>query len=564
MHDEQQQWSIAQNLPADILCELYEISAGLEPFEAYMSSSNHAAPGTLSNGRFIKRDSRPGYIGWLRLMHICHSWRTAGIELCAKLWAGINILAVPYDALDTVLTRAGDLPLLATTGAWQSEREDVRDIGLVIQHIHRLKELNVFSAESRWIEGIWGVLIRHKDRGTVFERLETLRCQPVYYHDRPRRRYLEHLILNVPNLRRLAIADPYIPFSAPILTHLWLNCLEWANQYPGASEHGDYYEYHDALGTLVRNLRNTALLEDFELMLPVRRSSIMHDTDLSIPPTLPRLRRLRLAGHIPHCVDFLKFIGLSPSPQMSVRLDTSFQPDIDDESLYTHLFESILPGLQHNESGAFIIQPTHEPPAVGHGNAPGPHIGFGLVRDLTQPDAIGDIRVSVSPYGNPFIYAPPWQRRVVASAFFDTIKITSRVLDISRCDLWQELAPAFPDGVLDSVYSVTTDLVHCGFLRYAVCTRDPPLLPALREVVLVGVVEHPSVEQWQTGWASLNEVFRLKRPEKSIVLRRIKGAGEASGAVETHREVDREGIRRARELAFEVVDDYNANNADVN
>ncbi|VDC07180.1 unnamed protein product, partial [Peniophora sp. CBMAI 1063] len=555
MADERLPRGMAQRLPTDILCELFEVSANLEPFLAHRSAFNYAADMAIESDNLYPDDfhTQPGDLGWIRLTHVCNLWRTVGVELCPRLWADLNILAIPYDTLDLILSRAGDLPLRASAGIWQSERYFERDLSLVKKFMPRLRELDI-SYPDRWLYQLRGFLFTLEGQTRqipILERLEKLVCWPhAYYLEAPP----QDCALNAPNLRHCTMSDPYMPISAPRLTHFWMNYTYWEGlpRHPASLNS----KSQDGLDTLLRNLRSMPKLEVLELRLPLTRSRITSGTDLSAPLLLPHLRRLRLAGNITNCAELLPIISSSSESRVSVQLDTSIQPHAGDSRLYSSLFQSILPRVWDSKHGALVLQPTQELPTRAPGNMPGPHIGFGLIRREDTVDSPGDIRVSVTPYNNLAAMPVSWQRREVAAAFFNTIKTAYNVLDISRCDLWQELAPAIPDGVLDSVHTLKTDLVHCGFLRYAVCTRDRPLLPALRQVILVEGLDHPSEEQWKTGWDSLNGALRqYRRGGKPLTVRRAKRSGNSFSALDKYGEVDREGLRRARELALNVLEE---------
>ncbi|VDC02099.1 unnamed protein product [Peniophora sp. CBMAI 1063] len=122
----------AATLPDDILCELFEHVAAIDP--AGWNKNNDKGRGKT-------------VLGWIVVTHVCHRWRSTCLGM-SYLWAHIASSFHDPSIADVILSRAGDAPLTIGVGDPSYEEDPIR---LPISWgVRRLDRAHTFICNALW------------------------------------------------------------------------------------------------------------------------------------------------------------------------------------------------------------------------------------------------------------------------------------------------------------------------------------------------------------------------------------------------------------------------------
>ncbi|KZV64216.1 hypothetical protein PENSPDRAFT_175356 [Peniophora sp. CONT] len=214
-----QSYSNKPSLPDDIINELFDIAADLDPAGQPESASNRRK------------------LGWINLTHVCRRWREVGLDR-STLWA--NVVTTFPRALDVMLARAKSVPLtldiydIAFMRGLLLSPTYLASILFLVSRARHIKDEDHWDSGCRPVNAVTNSRRHRKDPSTVNRRnwAHILRGQTLptleylelidgsWYNDR--RPIVVETPFTAPNLHTCKLGR-FIPFRAPSLSSLWLN-----------------------------------------------------------------------------------------------------------------------------------------------------------------------------------------------------------------------------------------------------------------------------------------------------------------------------------------------------
>ncbi|VDC06358.1 unnamed protein product [Peniophora sp. CBMAI 1063] len=272
--------STISRLPEDVMREIFYAVASLEP-----------TPGTLLFDGVACESARTSGLQWMRLTHVCRSWRTIILRM-ADLWGRVAF-TLPYDtALPTLLDRARDADLDIVSKLHQQDMEMIQHEA---DHLPSARSLLIASRpDRRLLEYLTqnamprlrylGLRVDLNDKLTVGAPLLSERMVEDIVVDAPR---LATLSLDLWRFRvhpepPIAMPGPSLRFTTDCLRALMVRV-------------SDYTISHvHTLEWIVALLRTSPRLESFALSLSGQRAELDWDAVLKEPAQLSQLRRFTL------------------------------------------------------------------------------------------------------------------------------------------------------------------------------------------------------------------------------------------------------------------------------
>ncbi|VDB94310.1 unnamed protein product [Peniophora sp. CBMAI 1063] len=250
------------SLKNDTLFELFALVAATDPPHALPWGD----PGPLKY-----------HIGWVRLSHVCRLWRKLLVDEMPSLWARIAC-RLPR-ALDTVLSRAQDQPLILTTDiTWGSSlrlppKHDLHDrlYELCITHITRAGNLDAQNVSMDWVGPLSGKYL------PLLKKIDAYHLRP--WGDQTPTASL--FPLDAPNLKSVRLRDIAVTFTSQSIRELTLNGREIFSH--------EQWSLIDVLGSL----RTSLEFLELEMRPP---KAINWRAQATAPFTLERLKHIHLYG----------------------------------------------------------------------------------------------------------------------------------------------------------------------------------------------------------------------------------------------------------------------------
>ncbi|KAJ8515590.1 hypothetical protein ONZ45_g7009 [Pleurotus djamor] len=160
---------------------------------------------------------------WLVIVRVCHAWRVLALN-CPELWTCISIFTGPSasEFMSAMLVRSKRLPIRVKLSTFPYM--DCKDLRVLMEHAHRIKELDAFVSP----QGLSELL----GSASILSSLDVLRVKLFPYYS-PLRFSLptpQDWSLQIPTLRVLHLCSPFQPFSvlptSPALTSLTLDRVD--------------------------------------------------------------------------------------------------------------------------------------------------------------------------------------------------------------------------------------------------------------------------------------------------------------------------------------------------
>ncbi|KZV63718.1 hypothetical protein PENSPDRAFT_757753 [Peniophora sp. CONT] len=291
---------IINSLPPEILHYIFSLVAEIDrphpPYVCLARDADHIRVCRLTDGFQHDRNSerrypalgKGGYLGWIRLGHVCQSWRNALLGFPA-LWASDTGL-LPRGT-HTMLERAQNMPLSirAYLSACRPEAGRAVLSAMAAQPMSdlvlRARELDIIDVRATHLQHLDAFFDRCTfplvEHATVVGELD----RPGVGHIRPLR-YLA--TINAPRLRSLHLIMAFYPWSSSVLSSLSIGTAGEVFEDRGLDVDAQHIDYiMQASATTLKDLSLTGLwlVDDDD----GRR------TRPNAPgPTLPKLQSLRI------------------------------------------------------------------------------------------------------------------------------------------------------------------------------------------------------------------------------------------------------------------------------
>ncbi|VDB87097.1 unnamed protein product [Peniophora sp. CBMAI 1063] len=304
--------SLAQSLPADILCELFSLLSVNWPI-------------------WPLSDFPDARLGWLVLSHVCRHWREVAIAWSPSYWAAI---ATDFaytgsggkDSPEVLVSRARDQPLtlnmISSNLRPKSKRLQKRYSHLSRLASERLSEDRVLHLHDQLFADVWWL----RDLpGARRPQLKTLRLEhrPISHSHMHSFMVLLRVIaklppLDAPNLHKLEISGFHLPILAPSLQSLK---LDYAPPLCGKTI---------PLSAVLDILRQTPQLRNLELATSIFMSEADVDDGVGVIP-LPHLQSISLSGGSIIVARLWRILGEPVDAMLSTQV-TTWEPDSDSSS----------------------------------------------------------------------------------------------------------------------------------------------------------------------------------------------------------------------------------------
>ncbi|KZV62513.1 hypothetical protein PENSPDRAFT_739305 [Peniophora sp. CONT] len=320
-------------LPPEIISEIFDrVAVEEQPYPPVdklkkKGSEKEHEHGLLSDRlaakRYWEQAFHPGSLGWIRLTHVCRSWRE--LLLGRKtLWAGA--LGRLPSADTELLQRSGNhAPLFVSAARTRFHTCKATTIVPLLANLpssDRLSSLRLIEMHRspKLIRSVEALCSRR------WENLQILEINFLSTRIPTRQTLMSTLV--APSLRIARFEGYFIPFISTSLVQLSLNC----------SINGDNAMSVTTMG-LMDLLRATAsTLQDLELIHTLS-DDFEEEAKSTSEVTLPQLQRLRFADGDDVQVAFLKRVKLPPT----VRIDIDLDLEVDNDFFVDYSLTSLRP-----------------------------------------------------------------------------------------------------------------------------------------------------------------------------------------------------------------------------
>ncbi|TFY67014.1 hypothetical protein EVG20_g4092 [Dentipellis fragilis] len=251
-------------------------------------------------------------LGWIRVTHVCHHWRTIALET-PTLWADV-VVNLRRGAIEDMLRRAGGAPLVVRDfNPTESARQDVEALA---SHMSHIRVLDVTGD-------------RHDLLVPLLDQISASATQ------------LEVLRLRTVISTHLVLAGGLHPSTRPILRHLFLEntLLDWNSLRQLSSlvslELIDSYfirrpsepTYRLTMSKLISILAAMPRLESLTLRCCLPPSAADADDPTRTRAILHHLSKLDITLGLANCAAILKRVDISPGAAILLHdLDSSNDP----------------------------------------------------------------------------------------------------------------------------------------------------------------------------------------------------------------------------------------------
>ncbi|KAA1475925.1 hypothetical protein DENSPDRAFT_842810 [Dentipellis sp. KUC8613] len=261
---------------------------------------------------FVQEIDKPGYnLGWLRVTHVCHQWRSAALGH-SNLWAEILYSLGSRWAFE-FLNRSQMAPISFTYCADPFTREEpgLHPVDMIRQHLCHMRKLDVIVCHGPHEDLISSL----RGPAPLLEEAKINNYSHSHVFTFP-----EDLFANTaPRLRYLDISRFNVPWSSLNFANLLHLRIDMRTVFP---ERDDFGQFFSAFSRLLA-------LEVLELHDVVSRflssPSPASGTD---PVTLPKLRRLTLEDRVVGCIAILKHLAIDST--VDVDMECHFETTSED------------------------------------------------------------------------------------------------------------------------------------------------------------------------------------------------------------------------------------------
>ncbi|VDB85084.1 unnamed protein product [Peniophora sp. CBMAI 1063] len=344
-HDNQMSSPSIFILPFELLSVVIEAVAQCEPPRSPVSFYDREAVRTELDPYMRARLWEPlvqgGTLGWIRLSHVCHAWRTHICENMSTLWGHYIGCFSRHGALDEMLRRAGEsTPLSVTSGLDGKSIAALYPLQL-LRHRHlatvTLSEAKRSSVDSR-IRSIHVVDLRgdhndlhHDPRSSIFNAVTQLRVFEMHFLHNGRGTFgPDHLItsplvISSPLLREVRLTNCLFSWTTAHLTHLSLalDCGEFSG---------------DILVKILREVAPTIEVLELDYCLPMEYFDHPRPTF-----SFPKLHHLRLRDQDRCLAGFLQVFHHA----LLAKLDLTLKPTRNWKSIAGPCMNGALRLLRH-------------------------------------------------------------------------------------------------------------------------------------------------------------------------------------------------------------------------